>query len=141
MSGTLTATGLTAVPDQDRQLGKIRRPALVWLFGVLTLSIYSWFWYYRINREIRDYAPAIEVNPLWAAVSISWLGWLLIGIPPLVSWWHTGGRIGQVQEVARQGRTVSPLVGLLLLFLFNLGPVYYQIELNRVWALQQMAAP
>jgi hypothetical protein len=36
---------------------KVRDEGLVVLWTVLTIGIWTLVWYYRINREMRDFAP------------------------------------------------------------------------------------
>jgi hypothetical protein len=112
--------------------GKTRNPWAVWGLGLLTLGIYSLVWYYKINREARDFDSRINVQPGVAVLAIT-LGGVLF-IPPIVSWVKTGSRIGTAEQLAGlRGRT-SGLVGLLLMFVFGFGVVYYQAHLNKVWA-------
>ena len=42
----------------DTAIGKARRPWAVAMLCVLTLGIYACVWYYKINREVRDYGSA-----------------------------------------------------------------------------------
>ena len=49
------------------QTGKIRNIWLVWLvWPILTLGIYHLVWWYKINREARDFA-SIEVSQIGRA--------------------------------------------------------------------------
>lgn len=49
-----------------------------------------------------------------------------------MSFYNTGQRIADSQRSAGLPVTCSPVVGLLLCFVFGLQTLYYQIELNRV---------
>lgn len=111
--------------------GKSRNPVTVWLlWPLLTLGIYSFVWYYKINRETRDLG--VTVNPGMSVLAIT-LGALII-VPPFVSFYQTGDRIAQAQRAAGIPATCNPLAGLLLtVFLFGSGTVYYQAELNKMW--------
>ena len=45
-------------------IGKHRNPFLVWLvWPLITLGIYHLVWWYKINREVRDFDQRIEVSP------------------------------------------------------------------------------
>lgn len=117
----------------EGRAGKTRNIFLVWLvWPLITLGIYSLVWYYKINREARDLDPRIEVNPAVSVIAVLF-GWIII-VPPFVSIYRTGERIARMQRSAGLEPTCMPLVGLLLTFLIHLDSLYYQYELNRIWA-------
>ena len=49
-----------------------RGPVAVWLLSVVTLGIYVLVWWYKINREVREFAPVNVIycqavlNQVWA---------------------------------------------------------------------------
>jgi len=113
-------------------IGKPRNIFLVWLvWPLITLGVYYFAWYYKVNREARDFDRRIEVSPGWAALS-QILGWILI-IPPFISVYRCGKRIAQMQRAAGVPSTCNSWVGLILYFFFGLHALYYQHELNHVW--------
>ena len=112
--------------------GKTRNIWLTWLiWPLITLGIYHLVWYYKINREARDFDETIAVEPAISLLAIT-VGWIII-VPPYVSIYRTGERIAQMQEDAGMERTCNGWIGLLLSFLFGLYSLYYQYELNRIW--------
>jgi hypothetical protein len=114
------------------RMGKIRNVVLVWLvWPFLTLGIYHLVWWYKINREVRDVGAGIEVSPGIAVVAIS-LGAFII-VPPFVSVYRTGERIGRAQAAAGMQVSCVGILGLLLSFVFGLHALYYQLELNKIW--------
>jgi Domain of unknown function (DUF4234) len=125
---------------------KIRNPWLVFLWAIVTLGIYYLVWYYKVNREMRDYGratgtPELGDSPLTSLLAIT-LGWLVV-IPPFVSMYRTFARIATAQHVAGVEREASPVLGLVLFFvaLFFL-PVelpYAQMELNEAWRREREA--
>ena len=126
MAQTVTLEGGTEV--------KIRRPWGVFLLTIVTLWIYYLVWYYKINREMRDYG--VDVSPGVALLAIT-LGGLVI-IPPFVSTWRTFKRI---RELQRQASLEEPHINhvtgfvlyLIALVLLPFEMVYAQHHLNRVW--------
>ena len=54
---------------------KIRNPFLVFLWSLVTLGIYYFVWYYKVNRELRD-AAGVNVSPVVALLAIS-IGWVV----------------------------------------------------------------
>ena len=122
---------------------KERDIGLVGLWHALTFGIYNWFWYYAINRELRDFGEArgdpelAKGNPGLSLLAVT-LGWLLI-VPPFVSWWRCTGRIRRAQRLAGQteinGWALGGLYfgGWLILFAWLAIPVLVQEALNKVW--------
>lgn len=116
------------------QLGRTRGPVAVWLLTLVTLGIYGMVWYYKVNRELRDYNGQIEVRPGLALCNITVIAPFTLSISAIVSFVRTGGRVSQAMGFARVG-TCSGAVGILLqVLLFGTGICYYQSRLNRVWA-------
>lgn len=112
--------------------GKTRNIFLVWLvWPLITLGIYHLVWWYKINREARDFDERIEVSPVLSLLAIL-IGWIII-VPPFVSVYRTGVRIGQMQQAAGMEPTCNGWIGLILSFLASLHSLYYQSELNQIW--------
>ena len=115
------------------RVGKTRNIWLIWLiWPLITLGIYHLVWYYKINREARDFDETIAVEPVISLLAIT-VGWIII-VPPYVSIYRTGERIAQMQEDAGMERSCNGLIGLVLSFFAGLYSLYYQYELNRIWA-------
>ena len=113
--------------------GKTRNIWLTWLvWPFLTLGIYHLVWWYKINREARDFDENISVEPVLSLLAIA-IGWIII-VPPFVSIFRTGERIAQMQEDAGMERSCNGWIGLVLSFFASLHSLYYQYELNRIWA-------
>jgi Domain of unknown function (DUF4234) len=110
---------------------KKRNPLGVWALALVTIGIYFLVWYYKINREARDYLGDNEIRPGIALLAVT-LGWLII-VPPFVSTYRTGQRIERMQERAQVMDRVSPGIGLLLFIFSRLDMIYYQEHLNRIW--------
>ncbi|MFF8829179.1 DUF4234 domain-containing protein [Streptomyces sp. NPDC015131] len=112
--------------------GKTRNIFLVWLvWPLITLGIYHLVWYYKVNREAHDLDERIDVNPAVSVLALA-LGWIVI-VPPFVSVFNTGDRIARMQRAAGMPATCNPWIGLILMFVLGLYPLYYQYELNRIW--------
>ena len=116
-----------------RVVGKTREPWKVWALGFITGGIYTLYWYYKVNAELKAYDPRIDVNPGMSLAALL-VGWLVI-VPPFVSIFKTGSRIASAQEAAGVQGRASGGIGLLLAFVASLFPFYYQAELNKVWAM------
>jgi len=115
------------------QMGKSRNIFLVWLvWPLITLGIYHLVWWYKINREARDLNAGIDVSPGIAVVAITIRAFIIV--PPFVSIYRTGERISRMQQAAGMQVSCNGLIGLLLSFVFSAHTLYYQNELNHIWA-------
>jgi hypothetical protein len=119
--------------SQDRV--KIRSPWAVALLPIITLGIYHLVWWYRINRELRDYGRVkgydLGQNPT-ASVLALFPGGIIV-VPALISYWRGTKR---VQGAARIGGKEPPngWIALILYLLIALGfYAYLQVSLNDLW--------
>lgn len=122
---------------------KHREPGLVLLWTIVTLGIYNWVWYYKINRELRDYGAAhnddglASTRPGLSLLAVT-LGGLLI-VPPFVSWWRCTRRVQRAQEIAGVPQISFGLIvgimfgGILITFLWLAAPLLIQEGLNKIW--------
>ena len=118
---------------------KVRNPLGVVGLSIITIGIYYVFWWYFINREMRDLGRVrnadLGESPGNSVLAIT-LGALVI-VPALVTLWTTSGRIEKAQEAVGIERRVSgPIIFILLLLIGPVGIWYAQSELNKVWAAQ-----
>ena len=92
---------------QIRETGdnvKIRSPWAAALLPFVTLGIYHLVWWYRINRELRDYGKAkgydLGQNPTNSVLAL-FPGGIII-IPALVTYWRGTKRVmGAMSILAR----------------------------------------
>ena len=112
---------------------KPRRPWVVAMLSVLTLGIYSMFWYYKVNREMRDFGSSH--GDQWLAESKPWQSLIavtiggLIVIPELVSLVRTVRRVQAVERIA--AGAARPVSGLTLILVgsvvLGLGASFHRI--------------
>src|SRR3954466_8891739 len=102
---------------------KLRNPLGVVGLSIITIGIYYAFWWYYVNREMRDLGRARGVdlgeNPVNSVLAVT-PGWIII-VPAIVSMWRTSDRILRAQETAGVPNTASGPIVFILLFL--IGPV------------------
>ena len=115
---------------------KIRHPWGAWLLSIITLGIYGLVWWYKINRELRDYSAGkgqpFENDPALSLLAL-FPGGLII-VPPFVTNWTTPSRVARAQTMSGSTYTVNPVISLLLwLFVFSTHIVYLQYALNSLW--------
>ena len=122
------------VPARPANVIKRRNVLAVWLLlPLITFGIYHWYWYVKINSELRDSNPQIDVKPFLAWVALVPGAFLLV--PPFITMYNTGKRIATAQADAGIGASCSPVIGVLLMFVFGLNSLYYQSELNKIAAV------
>jgi hypothetical protein len=132
--------------SQDRV--KIRSPWAAALLPYITLGIYHLVWWYRINRELRDYGKAkgydLGQNPTNSLLAL-FPGGLII-VPALITYWRGTKRVIGASRLGGQ----EPLNGWIAIILFLLiSPglwAYIQVSLNNLWqaeadALEGAPAP
>jgi hypothetical protein len=90
--------------SQSPAVGKLRRPWAVALLSGATLGIYWAVWYYKINREMRDYAANQNDDELASSRPVRSLLALiacpLVLFPPMVSLVRTVGRLKRLERLA-----------------------------------------
>ncbi|MFL5900615.1 MAG: DUF4234 domain-containing protein [Solirubrobacterales bacterium] len=119
--------------SQDRV--KIRSPWAAALLPFVTFGIYHLVWWYRINRELRDYGKAkgydLGQNPTNSVLAL-FPGALII-VPALVTYWRGTKRVMGASRLTGQ----EPLNGWIAIILYVLiAPAlwaYIQVSLNDVW--------
>ena len=117
---------------------KKRSPWGVWGLGLITLGIYGLVWYYKINDEARRYLRDDSIRPGVSVLAL--LPGALLLIPPFVSVYRTAQRIQRMEDKSGVQKTIEPILGLVLAFVWSLYVPYYQSHLNGVWDRATMAA-
>src|SRR5581483_7304178 len=83
---------------------KIRSPWAVALLPIITLGIYHLVWWYRINRELRDYGRAkgydLGQNPTNSLLAL-FPGAFII-VPALITYWRCFKRVQGAAQVAHK---------------------------------------
>ena len=123
----------------DGQVYTKRNPLGVLGLTVITIGIYGFVWYYKINDEARRYLRDDTIKPAMSVLAII-PGFILL-VPPFVSYFRTGARIVRMEENAGIQKTVEPVLGLIAALVYSLHVVYYQSHLNKIWERYQAGTP
>lgn len=131
-SAALAPYGTTAaLMAQTRRVGTSRSAWGVWWLSGLTFGIYYLVWYYKINNELRAFAPeAVEVSPGKAVLA------QLLPIFAWVSLAHTSTRLNNAHLAIQSPVRVSGGMAILGTFWFNSQTRYLQRRLNSLWDAQ-----
>jgi hypothetical protein len=122
---------------------KIRSPWAAALLPLITFGIYHLVWWYRINRELRDYGSAkgydLGQNPTNSVLALFPGG--LIVVPALITYWRGTKRVMGASRLGGQ----EPLNGWIAIILYVLlAPglwAYIQVSLNDLWRTEAEAMP
>ena len=122
-------------------VAKIRSPLGVVGLSLITLGIYGFVWYYKINKEMNALGEVqkddyLENSPGVALLAVT-LG-IVILVPPFVSFWRTNKRIERAQERVLGSNNFSPVLSfvLTLVALGFISTYLMQSNLNQVWERQ-----
>jgi hypothetical protein len=122
-----------------QSMAKTRDALGVALLTLVTLGIYFFVWYYKVNREMSDLGRARGTDELGDSPGMSLLAvtlGALVIVPAIVSLYNTFQRT----QAAARLTGVEPLNGwiaLVLYLLLAIGfPAYLQSGLNKVWGAQ-----
>jgi hypothetical protein len=119
----------TAAPR--RPVGKKRSAWGVWWLCGLTFGIYYLVWYYKINAELRAFAPdRVEVSPGKAVLA------QCLPIFIWVSLANTSNRLNTAHQAVNSPVRVSGGMAILGTFWFNSQTRYLQRRLNSLWDSQ-----
>lgn len=115
-------------PSTPAAVGKVRSPAAVIIFMIITLGIYSLYWVYQLGREMREYNGS-GIGPV--------PNLLLAIIFGIVLWFTLPNDVQATYRTAGRETEISALTGL-----WNLIPligsiiwiVKVQGRLNALWS-------
>jgi Domain of unknown function (DUF4234) len=127
--------------SQDRV--KIRSPWAAALLPIITLGIYHLVWWYRINRELRDYGR-VKGYDLGQSPTASLLALFpggIIIVPALISYWRGTKRVQGAARIAGK-EPPNGWISLVLFLVISLGLwAYLQVSLNEVWRSEADVLP
>jgi hypothetical protein len=126
----------------DGQQYMKRNPLGVLGLSLITLGVYFFVWYYKINDELRRAQHDETISPMRSLMAMVF-GWLII-VPPFIAMWNTAKHVQGMETRVGVTQTVEPAIALILMFLFSLGNgIYLQDHLNRGWdaATGKVAVP
>jgi Domain of unknown function (DUF4234) len=118
-------------------VAKVRNPWGVLGLGLITLGIYTIFWYYYINREAKEYGAVqgdeelANSSPGSSVLAIT-LGALII-VPAIISYYRTVLRVQRVQELGGAEKVNGWIVLILILVISPAAAPYIQSTLNKLW--------
>jgi hypothetical protein len=98
----------------------------------ITLGIYFFVWYYKINDEVRRFENDQTISPTRSLMAMIF-GWLII-VPPFIAMYNTAIHVQAMETRVVVRQTLEPALTIVLMFVFSIGnTIYIQEHMNRVW--------
>ena len=124
---------------------KVRSLWAVALLPIVTIGIYYFVWYYKINKEMaslgetRGKSEELGDSPGTSLLAVT-LGALVI-VPAIISLIHTFQRIQATQRLTGGGEALSGWLGVVLYLVLSPAMwAYMQSGLNQSWESMQSGA-
>jgi ACR3 family arsenite efflux pump ArsB len=116
-----------------------RNPLGVLGLMLITLGIYFFYWYWKINDELREFEHDESISPTRSLMAMLF-GWILI-VPPFNAMYNTAKHVRGVEE--RMGlQAIEPALVIVIMLVFSFGNgMYVQEHLNRIWDRAAGVAP
>lgn len=125
----------TELRIEDGPMVKVRSLWAVALLPIITLGIYGLVWWYKVNKEMKEYGELkghdLGQNPTNSLLALFPGG--IIVVPALISLWRGTERVQETSKVAGQTPLNGWIALILYLLLGFLFPPYLQNSLNQVW--------
>jgi hypothetical protein len=109
-----------------------RNPLGVLGLSVITLGIYFFYWFWKINDELRLYTHDESISPTRSLMAMLF-GWLII-VPPFIAMYNTSKHVQDAEQRLGVQPQLEPALTIVFLLIVAIGnTVYVQEHLNRIW--------
>jgi len=117
-----------------------RNPLGVLGLSFITLGIYFFYWYWKINEELSTFEHDDSISPTRSLMAILF-GWIII-VPPFIAVYNTAKHVqGDERRLGIQPE-LEPALTIVFLLLFSIvNGLYIQEHLNRIWDRAVGVAP
>jgi hypothetical protein len=110
-----------------------RDPLGVLGLSLITFGIYFFYWYYKVNDEMRRFERDDSISPMRSLMAMIF-GWMII-VPPFIAMYNTAKHVRTMEERVGIQQQLEPALAIVLMFVFSIGNgIYLQEHLNRAWA-------
>jgi hypothetical protein len=109
-----------------------RNPLGVLGLSVITLGIYFFYWFWKINDELRLYKRDESISPTRSLMAMLF-GWLII-VPPFIAIYNTSKHVQDSEQRLGVQPQLEPALTIVFLLIVAIGnTIYVQEHLNRIW--------
>lgn len=99
---------------------------------LITFGIYSFYWWWKINDELRRVERDDSISPTRSLMAMLF-GWIII-VPPFIAAWNTAKHVEAFERRVGVPQTVEPVLVLVLMVVLSIANgAYLQDHLNRGW--------
>ena len=118
------------------ETGKKRHPLGVIGLMIITLGIYFFVWYFKVNKEMAAIGQARNTdeagdNPTTSLLAL--IPGFLVIIPPYVSFYNANKRLNATERLTGRPEGLSPVLMVILYFVFSPIAVFlFQSNFNKV---------
>ena len=122
------------------EVGKKRHPLGIIGLMIITLGIYFFVWYFKVNKEMAAIGRARNTdeagdNPTTSLLAL--IPGFLVIIPPYISFYNANRRLNATERFTGRPEGLSPVLMVILYFVFSPIAVYlFQNNLNKVLEAQ-----
>jgi amino acid transporter len=117
-----------------------RNPLGVLGLTFITFGIYAFYWYYKINDELRRFERDETISPTRSLMAVLF-GWIII-VPPFIALYNTAKHVQTAeQRLGIQPQLEPALVIVIMLIISIANGVYIQEHQNRIWDRAGGAVP
>ena len=116
----------------DGQSYKQRNPLGVLGLSFITIGIYFFYWYYKVNEEVQRFERDETMSPVRSLMAIIF-GWIII-VPPFIAMYNTAKHVRGVEERLSIQPQLEPAIVIVIMLVVSIGNgLYIQEHLNRIW--------
>jgi mannose/fructose/N-acetylgalactosamine-specific phosphotransferase system component IIC len=109
-----------------------REPLGVLGLTFITLGVYFFVWFFKINDELRRAEDDQGISPTRSLLAMTF-GWLLI-VPPFIAMYNSAKHVQALETRRGVIQTVEPALTVVLMLLLSFANgIYIQEHLNRAW--------
>lgn len=117
-----------------------RNPLGVLGLSFITLGIYFFYWYWKINDELSTFEHDDTISPTRSLMAILF-GWIII-VPPFIAIYNTAKHVQNDEQRLGIQPQLEPALTIVFLLLFSIvNGLYIQEHLNRLWDRAVGVAP
>ena len=117
-----------------------RNPLGVLGLSVVTIGIYFFYWYWKVNDDLSAFGHDDTISPTRSLMAILF-GWIII-VPPFIAIYNTAKHLqGHEQRLEIQPQLEPALAIVFLLLVSIVNGLYFQEHLNRIWDRAAGIAP
>ena len=117
-----------------------RNPLGVLGLSFITLGIYFFYWYWKINDELSSFEHDDTISPTRSLMAILF-GWIII-VPPFIAVYNTAKHVHGSERRLQVQPELEPALTIVFLVLVSIvNGLYMQEHLNRVWDRAAGVAP